>query len=157
MRVFTLLLLLLSFVVTHVSGADAAAPDALVAALYKAHDNKKSPFFQTDDKARLTKYFTKELADLIWKDAKESDGEVGVLGFDPLYDAQDTEIKKFVIQPAKVDEGKATVLATFLNMSAKQKVTFKLMQEGGLWKISDIQYTAGHTLLGLFKDAAKQN
>ncbi len=153
----SILLLLLSFAVTHVPAADATAPAALVSALYKAHDNNKSPFFQTDDKARLTKHFTKELADLIWKDAKESNGEVGALDFDPLYDAQDTEIKKFAIQPAKITEGKATVLVNFVNMGEKQQITFRLMQEAGAWKIADIQYSAGHTLLGLFKAAAKEN
>lgn len=156
MRAFSFLILLF-LGLTHLQGADAAAPDALVAALYKAHDNDKSPFFQTDDKARLTKYFTKELADLIWKDVKESKGEVGALDFDPLYDAQDTEIKKFAVQPAEVDAGKATVLVTFVNMGEKQQITFKLVQEGGAWKISDIKYTAGHTLLGLYKESAKEN
>ncbi|HEY1049186.1 MAG TPA: DUF3828 domain-containing protein [Prosthecobacter sp.] len=151
-------LLLLFLGLNHLSAADAAAtPDALVAALYKAHDNDKSPFFQTDDKAPLNKFFNKELADLIWKDAKESKGEVGVLGFDPLYDAQDTEIKKFAIQEAKVEGEKATVPVGFENMGEKQRVVFKLVKQGGVWKISDIQYTAGHTLLGLYKDAAKEN
>lgn len=139
------------------AAADVVAPEALVSALYKAHDNEKSPFFQTDDKARLSQYFTQELAGLIWQDAKESKGEVGALDFDPLYDAQDTEIKKFVVQPAKVAEGKATVLVTFVNMGEKQQITFKLVQEAGAWKIADIQYAAGHALLGLFKDAAKKN
>lgn len=152
------LLLLLFLGLNHLSAADVAAtPEALVVALYKAHDNDKSPFFQTDDKARLNKYFTKELADLIWKDAKDSNGEVGVLGFDPLYDAQDTEIKKFAILKAKVEGEKATVPVGFENMGEKQRVVFKLIQQEGVWKISDIQYTAGHTLLGLYKDAAKEN
>lgn len=152
MRSFTILLLLFSFAVTQISATDPAGPEALVAALYKAHDNKKSPFFQTEDKARLTGYFTQELAGLIWKNAKESKGEVGALDFDPLYDAQDTEIKKFVVQPAKVTGEKATVLVSFVNMGEMQQITFKLVQEAGVWKIADIQYTAGHTLLGLFKE-----
>lgn len=157
MRALSLLILLFSLFVTHLSAAEAGTPEALVAALYKAHDNGKSPFFQTADKAALNKYFTKELANLIWKDAKDSDGEVGVLGFDPLYDAQDTDIKNFAVQKAKIDGGKATVQTTFVNFEEKVQITFSLLQEGENWKISDIRYQAGHTLLKLFKEAAAEN
>jgi len=66
------------------------SPDALVADLYKAHNAKRSPFFQTRSRARIYQYFEKDLADLIWKDAITSKGEVGVIDGDPLYDAQDT-------------------------------------------------------------------
>src|SRR5689334_11223404 len=80
-----------------------ATPETLVADLYKAHDAKQSPFFQKRSRARVDKYFTKRLADLIWKDVtKTPKGEVGKLDGDPLYNAQDMEIKAFAI-------GKATV------------------------------------------------
>lgn len=157
MRLLSLLLFVFSFGLTQLPAADAAAPEALVAALYKAHDNDKSPFFQTENKALLDKYFTKELATLIWKDAKSSEGEVGVLGFDPLYNAQDTEIKNFAVQKGKVDGTKATVIASFVNFDAKQKITFALVQEDGAWKIADIRYEEGHTLLKLYKEAAAGN
>lgn len=153
----SLLLLLISLGLTRLSAAEAGTPEALVAALYKAHDNDKSPFFQTDDKARLNKYFTKELAALIWKDAKDSNGEVGVLGFDPLYNAQDTDIKNFAVQKAKIDGGKAVVAVTFVNFEDKVKITFALAQEDGAWKIADIRYAEGHALLKLYKDAAAGN
>ena len=45
----------------------------------------------------VDKYFVKSLADLIWKDAHGPKGEVGAIDGDPLYDAQDMEIKKFAI------------------------------------------------------------
>lgn len=151
------LLLLLSFSLTCLSAAEAGTPEALVAALYKAHDNDKSPFFQTDDKARLNKYFTKELAGLIWKDAKDSEGEVGVLGFDPLYDAQDTEIKNFAVQKPLIDGEKALLLVTFVNFDEKVKITYSLVREEGAWKIADIRYPAGHSLLKLYQEAAAGN
>ena len=45
-------------------------PDALVRNLYAARKRPATdPFFQTKSRARLYKYFTKDLADLIWKDA----------------------------------------------------------------------------------------
>ena len=74
-----------------------ASPDGLVKDLYRVHNQKHSPFFQTRNRALLDKYFEKPLADLIWKDARSSKGEVGVIDGDPLYDAQDMEIKKFAI------------------------------------------------------------
>ena len=39
----------------------AAPPETLVAELYKQHDAKKSPFFQTKDRGLVDKYFTKPL------------------------------------------------------------------------------------------------
>src|SRR5206468_7220680 len=68
------------------------SPDALVKDLYRAHDQKRGPFFQTKSRALLDKYFEKTLANMIWKDRVTSKGEVGVLDGDPLYDAQDMEI-----------------------------------------------------------------
>ena len=86
-----------------------ASPGALVADLYKAHRRKRSPFFQTRSRALLYKYFEKSLADMIWKDAVSSKGEVGAIDGDPLYDAQDMEIKSFAIGKATYDQGKAKV------------------------------------------------
>lgn len=154
MRAFSLLLLLISFSLNLSAADKAATPEALVAELYKAHDAEKSPFFQDKDRARVDHYFTKELADLMWKDIKASKGEVGAIDFDPLYNAQDTEIKNFVINQAKIDGAKATVVASFVNFDKKTRITFKLVQQVEVWKISDIQYPEGHALLKLYKDAA---
>jgi len=85
------------------------SPDALVADLYREHNHKHSPFFQTRSRALLYKYFEKHLADMIWKDAVRSKGEVGAIDGDPLYDAQDMEIKKFAIEKATFAGGKARV------------------------------------------------
>src|SRR5690242_16060336 len=53
------------------------AAKAVVADLYKQHDAQKGPFFQSKDRAIVDKYFTKPLADLIWKDAITAGDEVG--------------------------------------------------------------------------------
>src|SRR5882724_2841248 len=68
------------------------SPEALVADLYKQH-KKRSPFFQRRSRALLDKYFSRTLADLLWQDARSSGGEVGALDGDPLFNAQDMEIK----------------------------------------------------------------
>ena len=72
-----------------------SSPEGLVSDLYKLDQKKQSPFSQTKDHGLVTKYFSQRLAQLIWKDAVASKGEVGALDFDPLYDAQDVDIKKF--------------------------------------------------------------
>ncbi len=154
MRFLSLFLLLSCFALNLQAADKAATPEALVAELYKSEKKDASPFFQSKKRALVDHYFTKELSDLIWKDAIDSKGEVGALGADPLYDAQDTEITKFVIHPAKTEDGKTTVLVTFVNFEEKQRITYHLVQQGGAWKISDIQY-AKYTLLKLFKDNAQ--
>lgn len=135
--------------------ADNLAPDALVKDLYNRHDAEKSPFFQTEDRALVDKYFDKALADLIWKDAIVSKGEVGALDSDPLYNAQDTEIKNFSVGQPQVTGDKAEVAASFENFKKKETITFMLVKQNGDWKIFDINYGGGDTLLGIFKQNAE--
>ena len=116
----------------------AAGPDAVVRELYKQHDAKNGPFFQTKDRAAVDRYFTKKLADSIWKDAVSSQGEVGALGADPLYDAQDTEITDLKIQAGQVDGDQALVLVTFKNFGEAKSLIFNVERENGTWKISNI-------------------
>ena len=123
------------------------APETVVANLYKQHDAQKSPFFQTKSRALVDKYFARSTADLIWNDAKNTlNDEMGALGADPLYDAQDTEIKKFKVGKAIIKGNTAAVPVTFLNFGNKQKIDFELVLEKGFWKISDIKYGSDYTL-----------
>ena len=155
MRLLSLLLLFVSYGLTLHAAEKAATPDSLVAELYKSEKNKASPFFQDKNRALVDHYFTQELGDLIWKDATTSKGEVGAIDGDPLYDAQDMEIKEFVIHPSQMAEGKTTVLVTFVNFKEKKSITFHCVQQGGAWKISDIQY-ADYALLKLLKDSVSK-
>jgi hypothetical protein len=138
------------------SGATPTAPDALVADLYKQHDAHKSPFFQAKNRALVDKYFTKATADLIWKDAtRKNQNEVGALDGDPLYNAQDTDIKNFKVGAANVADiksDKATVIVTFDNFGQKQTLKFLLVQEKGAWKINDIDYGEAGTLVKWLRD-----
>ena len=130
-----------------------ATAAALVADLYKQHDGKKSPFFQTKNRALVDKYFTKTLADLIWKDATSSKGEVGALDGDPLYNTQDPDIKSFAIGKATVTGLVATVPVTFTNGGRKEALTFELKQVSGSWKIDNIQYGGGENLMKWLREA----
>lgn len=131
--------------------------ERLVADLYKVHDAKKSPFFQTNDRGRVDRYFTKTTADLIWKDATTSAGEIGVLDFDPLYDAQDVQLKDFKVNVASVNGEVATVPVTFTNFGEKKRLNFVLKLSDGKWRIDDIAYQAGHSLLAILREAYVNN
>jgi hypothetical protein len=127
------------------------APDALVKDLYNSHAHKRGPFFQTRSRQLLYKYFVKSLADLIWNDAKNSKGEVGVIDGDPLYDAQDMEIRKFAIGKPSYEGDKARVVATFENFGQKKTIVYVLVNGNSGWRIDDIDYGEGRTLRSEFK------
>src|SRR5881398_3748726 len=126
-----------------------SSPEGLVSDLYKLDEKKQSPFSQTKDHALVTKYFSERLAQLIWKDAVTSKGEVGALDFDPLYDAQDFDIKNFALRKSKSEREIAEVVASFENMGSKTEITYFLVLTKGGWKISDIKYTDGRHLVSL--------
>ncbi len=127
------------------------SPNALVADLYREHDRKHSPFFQTRSRALLYKYFTQSLADMIWKDAVHSKGEVGALDGDPLYDAQDMEIKKFAIGKPVYEGGKTKVNVTFENFGQPKSFVFTLVNGRSGWRIDNIEYGEGRSLRGYLK------
>ena len=122
----------------------AIAPDVVVKNLYAAQKGENGPFFQAKSRALVDKFFTKEFADVIWQDAVEANGEVGALGFDPLYNAQDTQITLFKIGKPEYGEGNmdlADVPVTFKNMGKSETILFRLERDARkTWKISDIYY-----------------
>src|SRR5437868_7623527 len=148
-RILTIAVMCFSFAVHgQTKPINRLSPDALVADLYREHNRKHSPFFQTRSRALLYKYFEKNLADMIWKDEVSSKGEVGAIDGDPLYDAQDMEIKSFAIGKATYDQGKAKVAVSFENFG-KQKTIVLVLVNGRIgWRISDIDYGEGRTLAG---------
>lgn len=136
------------------------APSLVVKNLYAAHNAKRGPFFQTKSRARIEQFFAKEFADLIWKDAVDANGGVGVLGFDPLYNAQDTKITRFKIGEPEYGEGNANladVPVTFRNYKTDETILFRLERaaKGKKWLITNISYPSnGMSLLEMYKEAA---
>ncbi len=129
------------------------APDAVVKNFYATHDADKSPFFQTKSRALVDKYFTKDLADLIWKDAlcQQKEGGICNLDFNVPYatnggDRQDAT--QFKIGKPEYGEGNAQladVPVTFKLFAAQDKkaatitILYRLEQgKDKSWKISDI-------------------
>lgn len=137
------------------TAAAASAPDAVVKNFYAAHDADRSPFFQTKNRALVDKFFTKDLADLIWKDAlcQQKEGGVCNLDFNVPYatnggDRQDAS--QFKIGKPEYGEGNmklADVPVTFRLFAAQDKsaktttILYRLEQGANkAWKISDIYF-----------------
>lgn len=134
------------------SKTSAAAPDAVVKNLYAAHKAGKTPFFQTKSRSMVDQYFAKDLADMIWKDVDNANGEVGAIDFDPLFNAQDTEITNLVIEKPRDDGGpdNAFVKVKFKNFGKADWVDYELAREKGKpWKIVGIYYSDGEDLVSL--------
>ena len=150
MKIKILLLAALLVSLNSMTGAQTRtriAPQTVVRNLYAARKRPATdPFFQTKSRARLNKYFTRDLGDLIWQDAVASakSKEVGALDGDPLYNAQDMKITAFRIQPPQYGEGNlnlADVPVTFKNFGKEQTILFRVERDNkGVWKISDIFY-----------------
>lgn len=71
-------------------------------------------------------------------DAKEANGEVGRIDFDPFINGQDYEIKKLKIEEPLYAGGKAIVHVTFENFGDAQDLGIALVKEGEAWKVDDI-------------------
>jgi len=136
----------LVFIFAISAAAQFTSPRAVVV-FYKQHDAKQSPFWQKKSRARVDRYFTKQLADLIWKDAHGPKDEAPTLDGDPLYDAQDTQIKAFQIGTATIKADKAEVRVTFTNFKEKKGLRFALTRVGSSWKIENIFYDRGGSLM----------
>ena len=133
------------------------SPRAVVADLYRQH-KQRSPFFQRRSRALLDRYFARELANLLWQDAQSSGDEVGALDGDPLYNAQDMDIKNFSIQEGIGGPRMVVVPVSFENFAQKHEIKFRLFSGGGTWRIANIEYDDGSTLLDILKrDRESQN
>lgn len=135
-----------------------STPIKLVQELYRIHDSRKGPFAEQKDRTLLDRYFTKDLADLIWENRQTSanTNEPGLLDGDPLYNAQDMEIRNFRIHPAKLLGEKAEVRVGFTNFSQRKEFTFLLDKTGPEWRIGDILYGDGSQLFQLMSGTADE-
>lgn len=165
MKIKVLLLTTLFLTITITGFAQSKArttdPDAIVKRLYAAQKAGTGPFFQFKNRAIVDKYFRKDLANLIWRDAVDAMGEVGAINFDPLYGGQDAQITNFVINSTGWGgdhkfggADQAVVQVTFKNFGKEAMVSFQFERDKAKnWKIFDIRYPNG-TLL---KDSLTSN
>jgi hypothetical protein len=138
-----LLVLLVTVLAAAASVAGDLSPKDLVAQLYQAHKSKHDPLNET---RLLSHYFDDTLLRLYLKDRREAKNEVGRLDGDPLYNAQDFEIKGLSISPPEVSGHEARVTVTFKNMDKPTRIVFVLGRAANGWKISDIRYDDGSSL-----------
>jgi hypothetical protein len=138
--------------------AQDVAPDALLRDLYRIHDQdlkaSNDRILNGKSRALLDKFFSKNLADLIWKDLTTNKDEVGVIDFDLFYNTQDPNIQNFSIGQGEVNGENATIPVNFNNSGAKETVTYVLAKVNGSWKITDIKYRDGGSLVKYFKEGA---
>lgn len=140
-------------------------PDAILRELYQAHDAQKGPFVDRKNRNLAEKYFTKELAALIVKDAAKSDDEIGAVDFDPLYDSQDPQVQNFKIGAVQWSDIKkragdpgndavANVNVTFKDNGQARELRFVFKpQPDKTWRISDIRYPENTSLLQILRAA----
>src|SRR6476659_4195094 len=138
-----MLVLLVTVLTPAISIAGDLSPKDLVAQLYQAHRSKHDPL---DETALLGRYFDPALLKLYLKDRREAKGEVGRLDGDPLYNAQDMEIKDFSISAPEITDGEARVTVNFKNLGKPTRVVYILSRTANVWKISDIRYDDGSSL-----------
>jgi hypothetical protein len=132
-----------TFLAAAISIAGDSLPKDRVAQLYQAHRSKHDPLAET---ALLGRYFDSALLNLYLKDRREAKGEVGRLDGDPLYNAQDIEIKDFSIKALEVASGEARVTVNFKNFGKPTHLVYVLGHTADGWKISDIRYDDGSSL-----------
>ena len=149
--VTTVFLLSASRVWAETSLPAATSPTKVVTELYRAHNGKADPLQYPASKKLLGTYFEKGLLSLFLKDQSESKGEVGKLDFDPLYAAQDFDIKDFSVALVAEQKDSAEVAASFKNIGTSEKIVFLLSPTAQGWRITDIKYSDGSTLKGILK------
>jgi Protein of unknown function (DUF3828) len=143
---------LIAFLITLTTAATTTfagepSPKDVVAQLYQAHRSKHDPL---DETALLGRYFDAELLKLYLKDRSEAKGEVGRLDGDPLYNAQDFEIKDFSISAPKMSPSRtgmqALVTVSFKNFGKSTRIEYVLSKTAKGWRIGDIRYDDGTSL-----------
>lgn len=92
-------------------------------------------------KPHRDRLMSRALATLFARDELYQDeaGEMGNLGADPFLSGQDGEVKSLKVSvTAPPAGGKALVTATFRSFKQPVSVRFRMVEEGGAWKIDDI-------------------
>jgi uncharacterized protein DUF3828 len=148
-------LALLALAPATASTGEAALPGALVRDLYARHAKGNGPFAEPEDRALVERFFDEPLAEAIRKDAIDAKGEVGAMDADPLYDAQDTDIKKLTFGTPSITPETAKVVVAFENFGEKRTVTYLLVKKGVGWRISDVQYADGRSLFAIYRSATR--
>jgi hypothetical protein len=132
----------------HAGAAD--DPTAILTAIYTRVTRGKGDgggTFVIDTKAARAKYLSNSLAALWNKaDARTKKGDGGPVGFDPVTNSQDPDVKSFKVAAEKQPADKVTMAVTIeahqqdaRANAADKTIRYDFILEGGQWKIDDIR------------------
>jgi hypothetical protein len=109
-------------------------PEAVVAEIYKVRNaGEESPIYEPE---LMDRFLTPDLIALINADLDRAQGRID---FDPLYDADDTEVTDFAMATQSARGSKAVVLVKFKNFGKPSSITFDLVRDGVQWKVANIR------------------
>ena len=134
------------------AAAQPAAPDdrlAIVNAIYVSVAKGKGDSggtFVFNTRAARAKYLSRSLATLWAKaDARTQKGDGGPVGFDPVTNSQDPDVKSFRAVAEKREPDKAVIAVTLTSHGAQRSkpadriVRFDFVRDAGQWKIDDFR------------------
>jgi uncharacterized protein YecT (DUF1311 family) len=98
------------------------------------------PVYDAASREELLCTFDAPLADLIWRDIVEAEGEAGRMDAHYLYGSQDDAITNLQVATLINENGYALVKATFDLAAEKRAVDFHLQVVNGGWRIVNIDY-----------------
>lgn len=108
--------------------------------IYKQYLGKNAPGVDYTSGKLATRYFDDSLTELVVRDQKESEGEIGRIGFDPFINGQDFEVRSVNVTITSEDADRAKGVVSFTNFGRRQKVTYDLVRTARGWRISDIHW-----------------
>lgn len=132
----------------HAAAAD--DPAGILTAIYTRVAKGKGDgggTFVIENKAAKAKYLSKSLIALWAKaDARTKKGDGGPVGFDPVTNSQDPDVKSFKVAAEKQEADKVTVAVTIESHQrdaranpADKTIRYDFVHEAGQWKIDDIK------------------
>ncbi len=127
------------------------SPEEIVRRLYKNDFPGSEGLNRSQYGAALSRYFDAGLVELFIKDWECERREPGLCGpdFMILYDAQDSDITDLKV--GAFDSRNSTVEVRFKNFGKPVSVVYVMRKTAAGWRISDIRYQSGHSILKLLK------
>ncbi|MCK1517414.1 DUF3828 domain-containing protein [Bradyrhizobium sp. 190] len=122
-------------------------PAGILTAIYtRVAKGKGGGAFVIQTKAAKAKYLSKSLIGLWAKaDARTRKGDGGPVGFDPVTNSQDPDVKSFKVAAEKQEADKAVIAVTIDSHQrlrpkvADQTIRYDFVREPGGWKIDEIK------------------
>lgn len=100
----------------------------------------------------LSRYFTKELTNLILQDRRCAVRNQGIcrLDFSPIWASQDPGATAMEITPGPARDA-VTVSYRYPGDNSRVRMVYRLSQTGKKWRIADIEYESGKSLRAILK------